>query len=338
MRAHMEEQMREHPHARGAWWAAGRMRGRWRHFIAAHLHRRLFMWFGVSIFVSVAVANVVHGMVGRGRGHWLFAMLAAGMALWLISGKIAYRIARPLHELLRVTEEIGAGRLSARAELHPWRMGEMAYIGQAINDMAARIQKQVGDQREAARGRVARDPHAARAHARPARARALARRRPQDVRRARARGRRRDRHARGPAPRERAPRHFADLTVRTLDAVEVARRALERAGVEEADAARRPARRGHELPGRRHAARARALANLLENARRHGGGVTRLGVLSPRAGAIVFEVEDAGPGFPAAGEVRERQDEARRLARPRPRPRAPHRRRAPRQRHDGQPD
>ena len=236
-------------------------------------------------------------------------MLSAGFVLWVISGKIAYRIARPLDELLRVTEEIGAGRLSARANLPPWHMGEIAYIGQAVNDMAARIEKQVGDQRELLRGRVARDPHAARAHARAARARPLARG---------------DTKTFDELEREvveidalvgqllaSARLDFADLSVRTLDAVDVARRALERAGIAHADGdgvldAEPP---GAALSFEGDATLlARALANLLENARRHGGGVTRLGVRQPRAGAVVFEVDDAGPGFPAAGESRVRGD------------------------------
>src|SRR5204862_80973 len=86
--------------------------------------------------VGGGAGEMVPGMVGRGCGHWLRAVLAAGTVLWLISGKIAFTIARPLHELLRVTEEIGAGKLSARAEIPPWRMGEMSYIASAINDMA----------------------------------------------------------------------------------------------------------------------------------------------------------------------------------------------------------
>ncbi len=144
---HIQARIEQHGHGLGGRWATARMGGRWRHFIAAHLHRRLFMWFGASIF-AVTVASMVHGLVGYGRGHRLYAMLAAGFVLWLISGKIAYRIARPLQELLRVTEEIGAGRLSARARLPPFEMGEIAYLGSAINDMATRIEKQVGDQRE----------------------------------------------------------------------------------------------------------------------------------------------------------------------------------------------
>jgi signal transduction histidine kinase len=310
VRAHMEEHLRAHGHDPRAWWAPAAMRGRWRHFIAAHLHRRLFMWFGVSIFVSVTIASLVHNAMGRGRGHWLLAMLAAGMVLWMISGKIAYRIARPLHELLRVTEEIGAGRLSARAEISPWRMGEMGFIARAINDMAERIQKQIGDQRELLAGvsHEIRTPLA--------RIRVL-------LELGRSRGG--DPKTFDDLEREvveidalvgqllaSARLDFADLSMRTLDAADVARRALERAGV--APQVGQAPVLDVQPPGATLTFEgdatllARALANLLENARRHGGGVTRLGVRSPRAGSVVFEVEDAGPGFPAADEPREKQE------------------------------
>jgi signal transduction histidine kinase len=305
VRAHIEASIRAH-HGHGPWWGRGAMRGRWRHFIAAHLHRRLFMWFGISIFVSVTVASMVHNVMGRGRGHWLLAMLSAGLVLWLISGKIAYRIARPLHELLRVTEEIGAGRLSARADLPPWHMGEIAYIGQAVNEMAARIEKQVGDQRELLAGvsHEIRTPLA--------RIRVL-------LELGRSRGG--DPKTFDELEREvleidalvgqllaSARLDFADLSVRTLDGVDIARRALERAGVVDAGVLD-VSPPGAALPFEGDATLlARALANLLENARRHGGGVTRLGVHAPRAGAVLFEVDDAGPGFPAAGEPRAPQD------------------------------
>ena len=42
----------------------------------------------------------------------------------------------------------------------------------------------------------------------------------------------------------------------------------------------------------------RVVANLLENAQRHGGGLVRVAVLR-RAGCVRLEVDDAGPGVPA---------------------------------------
>ena len=203
--------------------------------------------------------------------------------------------AQPLHELLRVTEEIGAGRLSARASLPPWHMGEIAYIGSAINDMAARIEKQVTDQRELLAGvsHEIRTPLA--------RIRVL-------IELGRSRG--------GDAKTFDELEHevveidalvgqllasarldFADLSVRALDGADVARRALERAGVVP-DGVLDLGSPGAPLAFEGDATLlARALANLIENARRHGGGVTRLGVRAPRQGAVVFEVDDHGPGF-----------------------------------------
>jgi signal transduction histidine kinase len=301
---HRHRHWHGHGHWHAPWWTRGPIAGRWRHFIAAHLHRRLFMWFGVSIFLTVTVANMVHGMVGRGRvpGHRLLALLAAGCVLWLISGKIARRIARPLQQLLHVTEEIGAGRLSTRVEVPPWQMGEMAYIGNAVNDMAARIEKQVRDQRELLAGvsHEIRTP--------------LAR-----IRVLLELGRSRGGDARTFDELERevveidalvgqllasARLDFADLSVRPLDGADVARRALERAGLAQSGSEGLLDAQGALAFEGDATLLARALANLLENARRHGGGVTRLGVRSPRPDVVVFEVDDAGPGFPAAGEAR----------------------------------
>jgi two-component system OmpR family sensor kinase len=302
-RQHRERHRHEHGHG-VPWWVGGGVGGRLRFFVAAHLHRRLFLWFGVAIFFAITTASVVHRMVGRAPGHRLLAMLAVACVLWMISGKIARRLARPLMELLRVTEEIGAGRLSARAELPHWQMGEVAYLATAINDMAARIEKQVGDQRELLAGvsHEIRTPLA--------RMRVL-------LELGRSRGG--DPKTFDELEREvveidalvgqllaSARLDFADLTVRTLDAVDVARRALERAGIADALAVE-PA--GATLTFEGDATLlARALANLIENARRHAGGVTRLVVRSPRAGVVAFDVEDAGPGFPTGGEKRERAE------------------------------
>jgi two-component system, OmpR family, sensor kinase len=79
----------------------------------------------------------------------------------------------------------------------------------------------------------------------------------------------------------------------TLDARDVAARALERAGLGagllQVEAERRTFRGDPTLLGR-------ALANLVDNATQHGRGVVSLR-LSEEPSALVFSVEDAGPGF-----------------------------------------
>ncbi len=90
---------------------------------------------------------------------------------------------------------------------------------------------------------------------------------------------------------------FAAVTRVTLDGRDVAARALERAGLPptllQVDAVQRTFQGDPTLLGR-------ALANLLENATRHGGGATALR-LTEEGASLVFAVEDSGPGF-ARGE------------------------------------
>jgi len=276
----------------------------WHHYFGAHLHRRLFMWFGATILASGLVASAVSHRTGWGRGFVTFVV--AGMVMWMMSGGIARRIARPLYNLVRVTRDIGAGNLSARAELPHWQVGEIAVLAGAINDMAARIERQIKDQRELLAGvsHELRTPLA--------RIRVLLE------------------LARGPSgdPRtldeiEReiveidalvgqllasARLDFAAMSLRSLDGAEVARRALERAGVPADVLSVEPPGASLRFDGDP-TLLARALANLLANARRHGGGATALRV-SARDGAVAFDVEDAGPGFPAAGSPVERPAES----------------------------
>lgn len=48
----------------------------------------------------------------------------------------------------------------------------------------------------------------------------------------------------------------------------------------------------------------RAFSNLVENANRYAGGVTRVGLCRTSSGAVRFEVDDAGPGIPPSDRVR----------------------------------
>ncbi|MFL5319835.1 MAG: ATP-binding protein [Myxococcaceae bacterium] len=213
------------------------------------------------------------------------------MMLWAASGRLARRLSHPLNELARVAEEIGTGNLAARVELSRREDSEIAAIALAVNEMAGRIEKQMRDQREllAAVSHELRTPL-------------------QRIRLITELGR-------GGTLTEKtldsldqevieldalvgdllasSRLDFGQLTLKALDSKDIAVRALERATlppelldvrgasvVFDADAT---------LVGR-------ALANLLENARRHGGGAKVLRV-STSGDRVVFEVDDAGPGF-----------------------------------------
>ncbi len=252
----------------------------------------------------------------RNRGfnplRGLVVLFAALFVLWAASGKIARRITRPLAEVVRVAEQIGAGDLRARVTFHGHRrrrhpllhhhhhhhhhghpMGEERVLGSAINDMAARIERQMADQREllAAVSHEIRTPLA--------RIRILTEL---------------AREAGGASkPLDELDQEvveidalvgdllassrieFGSLSLRPLDAADVARRALERAGLPAGMLAVEAPQTALEADA---TLLSRALANLLENARKHAGGATRLRV-SASAGRVAFEVEDAGAGFAA---------------------------------------
>lgn len=285
--------------------------GRWRHYFGAHLHRRLFAWFVLSTLATGLVVALLFHLLGgaTGRGQRIAMVGGAVLVLWIAAGKIARHLARPLAELVRVTREIGAGRLSARAELPPWlEVGEIAIVARALNDMAARIERQIADQRELLAGvsHELRTPLA--------RVRVL-------IDLARQKEGERERVGDG----EHAPTgggelwdeverevleidalvgellasarlDFTALTRRSLDGRDVAARALERAGLPasalQAETAGADALRVEADP----TLLARALANLLENARRHGGGVDRL-IVRRSPADVTFEITDRGPGF-----------------------------------------
>ena len=78
----------------------------------------------------------------------LLMLLLPALALWMLAGKIARRLARPLRELVEVSEQIGQGNLSARATRATRGIDEIAILGRSMNDMAARIQRQLQEQRE----------------------------------------------------------------------------------------------------------------------------------------------------------------------------------------------
>ncbi len=76
-------------------------------------------------------------------------LLCLGLgAVWKISGRVARRLARPLDDLTEIVKRIGTGDLKARADLGCFEPDEIGVVADAVNEMAARIEKQVADQRE----------------------------------------------------------------------------------------------------------------------------------------------------------------------------------------------
>ncbi|WP_437299103.1 ATP-binding protein [Sorangium sp. So ce426] len=240
---------------------------------------------------------------GRSGGSLRFALplLAVAIVMWGASGLIARRLARPLVDLAHVAHEIGAGKLSSRVRLDcHGQQGEVGVVAEAVNDMAARIERQIADQREllAAVSHELRTPLA--------RIRLL-------TEMAREGG--------GPSAcvlddldREvmeidalvgdllaSSRLDFAALTVTRLDPAEAGIRALERAGL---DPTLLEVVEGTPALQADATLLARALANLLENARAHAGGAERLRVRPGGQRGVVFEVEDRGPGFADGEETR----------------------------------
>ncbi|MBI3183417.1 MAG: HAMP domain-containing histidine kinase [Myxococcales bacterium] len=226
----------------------------------------------------------------------LLPLAAAVGVLWAATGLIARRLSRPLIELARVAHQIGGGNLKARLQLPPDASGEVAVVGEAVNEMAGRIEKQMADQREllAAVSHELRTPlsrirlltELARDNGATAKTYDELDREVTEI----------DSLVGDLLANSRID--FAALSRRELDAAEVARTAIERAGLD-------PALLASEAPSPEVNADptllARALANLLDNAQRHGGGLLRLSVRSA-ASAVCFEAEDSGPGFPPGQE------------------------------------
>jgi len=218
--------------------------------------------------------------------------LGGALVLWLLSGRIAWRLARPIDELMRVVREIGEGNLLARVRLRRHHRDEVGEIAEVVNEMAVRIEKQLSGQREllAAVSHEIRTPLA--------RLRVLVeleRTTPEDPKRLDA------------IEAElieidclvgqllaQSKLDFSALDRRNLKASDVASAALVRAGLGPGilrdDSAQTTISADPSLM-------ARALANLIDNAERHGGGITELAVYR-RQDSIVFEVRDSGPGIP----------------------------------------
>jgi two-component system OmpR family sensor kinase len=243
----------------------------------------------------------------RTRPWRFFApLLVTGIALWAASSAIAARLARPMGALARVAQELGAGNFSARVKLGRHHHGEAAALAYTINDMAARIERHLAEQREL----LATVSHELRTPL--SRIRLLTEM---------ARDRGADHKTLDDLDREvmeidalvgdllaSSRIDFAMLSLRPLSAVEAAARALERAGVDAGalwvDDESEGSDAGEAIQVRADPTLlGRALANLIDNAKKHGGGLSALRVRRT-ADRVAFAVEDRGLGFAEGEEQR----------------------------------
>ncbi|MGQ0508271.1 MAG: HAMP domain-containing sensor histidine kinase [Myxococcaceae bacterium] len=242
----------------------------------------------------VKLCSETHWWEGSYKGFLPF--LAALFVLWAAAGKISRRLSRPLMELAYVAKDLGTGNLSARVKLGDRHaLGETHVVGVALNDMADRIQKQLQDQREL----LATVSHELRTPL--ARIRLLT----ELIREAGGASRTVDDLDQEIVEIDAlvgdllasSRVEFGTLNLRELEAADVARRALERTGFEAGALSLEATQSIFQGDA---TLLARALANLLENARKHGGGEIRLNVRN-EGDRIVFEAQDRGSGF-APGE------------------------------------
>jgi len=109
-------------------------------WLQAQMRRRIFTWFAIMFAIGVAA-----GVHVWGDRHWWYFPIAA-VLLAIVSGSVSWRLTRPLIYVVKAARDIGDGKFDTRLATH--QRGEMRVLANAINDMAARIETQIKDQRQ----------------------------------------------------------------------------------------------------------------------------------------------------------------------------------------------
>jgi signal transduction histidine kinase len=251
-------------------------------WLQAQTRRRIFIWFAIA-FTWGVVAGVKWWGV---HSWWHFLFVAVG--LFFVAGMVSWRLTRPLIAVVKAARDIGDGKLDTRIKARG--RGEMKVLASAINDMAARIEQQIKDQRQllAAVSHELRTPLG---------------------------------HMRVLVETARESKNLKvleelDREVITID--DLVGRLLAQSRLEFGNLDRRDVDLGELIADVAHSASIepdkieaigdvhakvdptlvrRALANLIDNARVHGGGA--IAVRATRRGdQIAIEVDDVGPGVP----------------------------------------
>jgi signal transduction histidine kinase len=250
----------------------------------ARMRRRMFIWFTLAIGAGIAA-----GVRLWPDARWWHVVIALFL-LSVTSGGIAWRLTRPLLIAIRAAQDIGDGKLDTRID--PDRFGgEVRLLAVALNDMTTKIQQQLVDQRQllAAVSHELRTPLG---HMRVL------------IETARDTN---DPKALAELEKEvlvlddlvgrllaQSRLEFGNLDRHEMDLGELVSDAATSAGVApEAIEAIGDVRAAIDPTLVR-----RAIANLLENARRHGGGAVAVRI-ERRGAQVAIEVDDAGPGVAA---------------------------------------
>ncbi|MEZ4399681.1 MAG: ATP-binding protein [Kofleriaceae bacterium] len=268
---HRHRLHRWHRDRTGPWWLLGRVRV------------RLFIGLGLVLGAGLWLGQRLE----RDAHRWQLGLAFVG--LWVLAGGLAWRSVRPLMITVQAARAIGAGKLDTRVDVGHHR-GELRVLADALNFMAARIEAQLRDQRQllAAVSHELRTPLG---HLRVV------------IETAREQG-----DLTQLAQVERELRTLDDLVARLLASARlefgsVERRPLE-VGALVADVALAAGVDPEQVSADGDTTAAvdatllrRAVANLIDNAATHGGGVAAITVTGDGV-QVEIVVEDGGPGLP----------------------------------------
>lgn len=114
--------------------------------------RRIFLWFVIATtlawFVGNRISHFTHAPEAdqhHGPG-FPWALLLLGV-LWLFAHKVATRLAKPLAQLVDVTDAMGRGDFRPNIQLPKNAAGEVQRLAGALLDLGERIETQMAEQR-----------------------------------------------------------------------------------------------------------------------------------------------------------------------------------------------
>lgn len=255
------------------------------------LRRRIF-WSLVGAMLTAGILAALLTRLAAGPTHHMVAgsALLFIAVLWFASGRLAFRLVRPLNRLVDVVQRFGQGDYSARSGFSN-RRDEVGRVASAIDAMAGRIENQMKEERQLlafvshelrtpmARIRVLTDL------ARSGHTSAL-----DDIDREVA-----DVEYLVSNILARSRLEFGNLARKPVDLPDALREAMTRAHVA-TELLSVDGERVHDFVSADPTLLHRAISNLIDNAQRHGGGVAAIEVRQNRSGVQV-NVLDAGPGF-----------------------------------------